>query len=330
LAVKPTGGVALGRPKKQHCEPWWLKSHKCYYLQVGPDQKRLSPDKDEAWRLWHEFMAKPPEERKGAGAAMAQPEPYAVQVIDHYLDWCERNRRPKTYAWSKAHPEWEANTRHGFIAACQRAFSWAAEEGRIAQSPVPKMRKPDREARELAITPALYAEVMAAVKEPNFRGLLEFAWECGMRPQELVAVEARHVDLATCRVILPPREAKGKRRHRVVYLTDEGLAMLRPLMATRPSGPLFRNSKGGPWTKDAVNCAFCRLKEKIGRKLHLGAWRKGYATESIKAGVDLSTLAGLMGHQDGRMLVTVYSKVTQDHEHMARAARKARKPSGDA
>jgi integrase/recombinase XerC len=340
----------MGRPKKQNREPFWKADRNCYYVQHGTNQFRLAPGKDEAWRLWHVLMARKPEE-------LSVPTPDArtvVEVLDLFLEWASRNRNRLTYEAYKRrlqnladsipptlpHPDlkpyhltrvtdakgWNGTTKNDFLAAVQRAFNWALAEGIIDRHPLPKVKKPARQSRELAISPALYAEAMQAIKEPNFRLLLEFAWESGVRPQEIRIIEARHVDFEMKRVVLPPKEAKGRKRHRVIYLTDEAAALLAKLVKERPTGTLFRNSEDAPWTKDAINCAFCRLKEKIGKKLHLGAWRKGYATEAIKAGVDLSTLSSLMGHQDGRMLTTVYSKVYQDHEHMAEAARKAKAP----
>ena len=342
----------MGRPKKQAREPFWRADRSCYYVQQGTKQVRLAADKDEAWRLWHELMARKPEDR--AFAPVVARNLAALEVVDLFLGWAEKNRDRLTYEAYKRRLQnladsipptlgyrelkpyhltrvcdakgWNSTTKSDFIAAVQRAFNWALEEGIIDDHPLPKVKKPARRVRELAIGPALYAEAMGAIKEPNFRLLLGFAWESGVRPQEIRIIEARHVDLEMRRVVIPPSEAKGRKRHRVIYLTDGAAALLAPLVAGRPDGPVFRNSEGAPWTKDAINCAFCRLKEKIGKKLHLGAWRKGYATEAIKAGVDLSTLAGLMGHQDGRMLTSVYSKVAQDPEHMAEAARKAKAP----
>ena len=114
----------------------------------------------------------------------------------------------------------------------------------------------------------------------------------------------------------PTKESKGKKRQRVIYLTDEGVAILKPLCQERPTGVLLRNSDGQPWTKDAINCFFCRLKKKLGVKCHLGAFRKGYATEALKNGVDTITLASLLGHADSAMLSKVYAKVHQDpHFH---------------
>jgi integrase len=342
----------MGRPRKQSREPFWRTGRNCWYVHHGSTTVRLSPDREEAWRLWHELMARPPERRAETPAdpsALA-----AVEVIDLFLEWCAKNRDrltyeayrrrlqcladaiPATLRYGDLKPYyltrvtdakgWNSTTKNDFIAAVQRAFNWALAEGIIDRHPLAKVKKPPRQARELAITPRDYAEAMAHVAEPNFRELLELAWETGVRPQEIVKIEARFLDRENRRVVMPPSEAKGKKYHRVIYLgSDRAFEIVSRLAEERPSGPLLLNSEGRPWNKDSINCAFCRLKKKLGRKLHLGAWRKGYATEALKAGVDVIGLAHLMGHRDPTMLSRVYAKVQQDPEYMAGLARKAKR-----
>jgi integrase len=380
-------------PKKRP-EPFWREQTKCFYVQIGKKQHRLDPDEATAWRLYHELMARPPEQPAIIPSSLA-----AVEVVDLFLDWCQKNRDRLTYEAYRRRLQnladgiphtlpcqdlkpyhltriidskgWNSTTKNDFLAAVQRAFNWALTEGIIAQTPLAKLKKPAREIRELAVTPADYAEVMEAVEEPNFRALLDFAWETGVRPQEVVKIEARHI--AGNRIVLPPREAKGKKRHRIIYLTEAGMALVAPLAEQRPAGPLFRNSDGSPWNKDSINCAMRRLRLRLaeqmmdrdghprpkrGRiprgltsqaradrqdalqrwkaeraryvrekvpKFHLGAWRKGYTTQALKNGVELTALASLLGHQDGRMIATTYGKVYQDHLHMEEMAKKARK-----
>ena len=82
------------------------------------------------------------------------------------------------------------------------------------------------------------------------------------------------------------KESKGKKLPRVVYLPDEALQLARTLANKYPEGPIFRNADGLPWKRYAINCAFIRLQKKLGRKLHLGAFRKSWATEAMKNGVD--------------------------------------------
>jgi integrase len=336
----------VGRPRKQSREPFWFDDRRAYYVTIGNKKKRLSPDRDEAWRLWHGLMANPPAPEK----PVIGTDPPAVAILDAFLDWCQKNRADATYEWHKhflqifasatSHgllvsalkphhltqamdgQDWSNNTKHDFISSVQRAFNWAVDEGFIDRSPVARVKKPAREAKEVAASPDDYAEVMAAVAEPNFRQLIELAWETGARVQELRKIEARHVD--GNRILLTPKEAKGKKYHRVIYLTERARQIIDEAATANPDGPLLRNSEGRPWTKDAINCAFCRVEKRIGRKLHLGAMRKGWVTEALKNGVDVHTAAHLAGHRDSTMLARVYARVQADPEFMARMAGKAK------
>ena len=80
-------------------------------------------------------------------------------------------------------------------------------------------------------------------------------------------MEARHVDLVNQRWVFQPSEEKCGRSLRVVYLTDRALAIVKRLMIAHPVGPLFRNSEGGAWDACSVNCAFSRIRIRIGRRL---------------------------------------------------------------
>jgi hypothetical protein len=46
---------------------------------------------------------------------------------------------------------------------------------------------------------------------------------------------------------------------RLVYLTPAMLELTRKLMELYPTGPLFRNSRGKPWTRNAIRCRFRNL-----------------------------------------------------------------------
>jgi hypothetical protein len=50
-----------------------------------------------------------------------------------------------------------------------------------------------------------------------------------------------------------------------VYLTDDALRITRRLAEAHPTGLLFRNSAGAPWTPLSVNCAFDRIQTRMGR-----------------------------------------------------------------
>ena len=118
----------------------------------------------------------------------------------------------------------------------------------------------------MVITPGEYAWMLGQIKDEEFRDLLVVCWETGCRPQEILAVEASHVDLDGERWVFPPEEAKGKKAHRVVYLTERALEMTRRLAARHPEGPLFRNTDGRPWHPYALNYRFGRLRFAHGRQ----------------------------------------------------------------
>jgi hypothetical protein len=64
------------------------------------------------------------------------------------------------------------------------------------------------------------------------------------------------VQLDQARWVFPKKQAKGRRKPSVVYLTDTALEITRRLVEAYPQGPLFRNSDGEPWRRWSINCAF--------------------------------------------------------------------------
>jgi integrase len=247
---------------------------------------------------YHRFMSEP----AAAEVVAVAPAPAGnslLGVFEKFQDWVEGHRKPETAEWyrwrlqefvtylkgqglahiavadlkpfhlddwlAKKKPQWASGTRHGMARAVMRALSWAVKKGHIRTSPVAHYEKPRAGKRKVVLSPERFEEIRQLVNEP-FRSLLEVTWETGCRPQESLAVEARHVDLENGRRVFPPDEAKGETWPRVVYLPDHALAITRRLMAEHPTGPLFRNSDGLPWTTDAVNCGFQRLQVALGRK----------------------------------------------------------------
>ena len=169
--------------------------------------------------------------------------------------------------WVDSHPDWSASHRRGSTTAVQRAFRWAERIGHIDKSPILHIEKPQGGRREQVVDAAEFAGIVARYEhDRGFTDVLEFCWESGCRPQELVLFEARHLDAKNGRLVLPPKEAKGKKRFRVVYLTEKAFGIVNRLVAEYPTGRLFRNSKGDPWRSDAINCRFCRLQHRLARE----------------------------------------------------------------
>jgi integrase len=253
------------------------------------------------------------------------------RLFDEFLEWTQAQRSARIYEWYSdflgefckslkvdrpadslkpydvmrwvaKHPKWSSTYQNNAIRGVQRPFRWAHRLGLIDKNPVEFIEKPSPRRREQIITPKEYESILAKITSKRFRDLIITAWETGARPQELIRVEVRHVDLANARWVFPPSESKMKTRHRITYFNNEALRVTREAVARVKKGPLFRNRVGRPWHPWAIGCQFARMKKLIGRRMCMYVFRHSFATRMLSAGVDPMTVATLLGHSDPSML----------------------------
>ncbi|MGM0488160.1 MAG: tyrosine-type recombinase/integrase [Planctomycetota bacterium] len=327
-----------------HPQPFFRKSRGLWYVEINGKQYNLGRDQDEAFRRYHDLMRQPRDR--------PVPTDSVVAVVDAYLDWCQKHRAPDTYEWYryrlqrfidfiprglrvaqlKPHhvQRWVDSFEHlslgskrNYCRAIQRAMRWAEQQGYVDRSPIAHLQKPPQGKRNRVVSQEEFDGILAVVPMREARDLLTVAWETGARAQELLRVEARHVDLQGNRWVFSPEEEKMCRMPRVVYLTDQAMGMTRRLMLQHPQGPLFRNSRGVPWTTDAVNNLFCRIERKVGVKYCLTVFRHSWCTRALAKGVDSLTVAVLMGHADPSMVARVYSHLSHAPTYLLDQARKA-------
>lgn len=305
----------------------------------------------EAIRLaFHTLMVAPP---PAAPAAPVTPSNLSVALLfEKYLDWCQRHREKRTYTdyvwhlqkfcdhlkaadklpaldlrpfhvneYLDANPDWGATYRRNAIASVKRAYAWAEEEGYIENTPLKRLKKPMPKRREKVITPEEYEAIIGCYKPGNpFREFLEFCWASGCRPIEARLLEGRHVNLERKLIAIPPAEAKGRKRWRVIRLEGRALEIVQKRMT---EGTLFVNRDGRPWTVFSINCRFCRLKDKLGVKYFAYAFRHSFAQRLLVDGVDHLTVAELLGHADGTMLAKVYAHMDQADGHLREALKRS-------
>lgn len=268
------------RPK-----PWFRESRGAWFVTLGGVQNDLGPNKKVAFERFYELMRQPQERKVDPRSLIA--------IIDAFLDWVQKHRSPDTFEWyryrlqrfAKKHPDlrvgdlkpfhaqqWvdsyaglSVTSRRNYLRTIKRCLAWAVRQGYLEKNPLAALEVPTAERREGLISPDDFEKLLSFCRDKCFRDLVVVTWETGCRPQESLRVEARHVDLVNQRWIFPQKESKGKRAPRIVYLNDKALEITRKLMERNPSGPLFRNSDGVPWTTEAVNCGFGRLQVRMGR-----------------------------------------------------------------
>lgn len=326
----------MGRALK----PWKRKDRGWWYVEVDGKQVRLSKVKSEAEEMVKQI-------KRDRILNKSHSPVTVIELLDRYLTWCETNRAAKTLRWykdflrdftefdraaarmpaSELKPihvtewadsrEWSNSSRRGAMIAIQRAYNWAVRQEIIDRSPIGTLEKPQAGRRETPAKKADLDELLNACRKQQYKDLLVFAYETGARPQEIRKLEAKHYVTGLDAFVIPVSEAKGKKRARVIHLTDKAREIVERL--NRPDGPILRNAHGKPWTSSAINCLMRRLAEKTGKKHACYDLRHGRATELLEAGVDHLTVSAILGHVDSSTLARVYSHIGGNAAHLKAA-----------
>lgn len=264
-------------------KPWHRKG-RGWYVTLEGRQIPLGDDKTEAFAKYREMLADPSEHLQAPQAL--------IPIMESFLDWVEVHRAPDTYEWyrfrlarladrypnltvNKLRPfhvqQWlddmdlSSGSKRNYCRSIKRCLRWAKQQGYITVNPIAEMPEPRCGKRELTLSEDEFKELLSFIPEGEFRDLVVISWETGCRPQESLRVEGRHVDLRNQRWVFPKSESKTD-LPRIVYLTDEALRITKKLLLEHPSGKLFRNTNGKPWSTDAVNCRFSYLQIQMGKR----------------------------------------------------------------
>jgi integrase len=219
-------------------------------------------------------------------------------------------------------------SRHDAVGAVKAITAWAFRQGLLPADPLAGVKKPPRKVRrEKVMDAGQIPALLAKMDSSPFRDLLSFLYLTGCRPAEATALEARHLDLKRGLAVLPEHKTRRKTdAPRLVILPPAALKLVKPLAKAHPEGPLLRNARGGRWTKDAINSAIRRLRDKVGAENELVAYalRHAFATDALAAGQPIAIVAELMGHADTRMLSRVYSHLARRTDVLSDAAKAVR------
>ena len=209
------------------------------------------------------------------------------------------------------------------MSCVKRALNWCVGEGLLQDNPLKAVKKDRMLRREKTTSPEERAAIDAEVKDEAFRLFIFAMGQTGAR-----AMEVRSVTAADCREgewAFPSKgyAVTGKLRH--IYLSKAMEELTRVLCERRPTGPLFLNSRGKPWTHNAIRIRFRNLRKKLGLPAEIvaTAFRHSFITDALEAGLPIATVAELAGRADTRMITQVYSKLSERKGHLRAAAERA-------
>ena len=265
--------------------PFFRTPRDRWYVQIDGKQINLGPDKDEAFLPASDLR------------------PF------HIAEWVQK------------HSQWGPTRRRNAIVHLQRPYNWAYKLGYLTDNPIRYIEKPQAKRRENPVAPQDFTTIHSRVKDQRFRDLLIFAWESGCRPQEARHIEPKHVKLEQHRIEIPPAEAKGRKRWRIIRLNEKALEIVKLLV--NHTGKLFLNARGKPWKNQAIVCRFQRLKAKLGKNWAAYDFRHGFVQKLLEKGADKTEVAALMGHANAVMISTVYSHMDRADDHLAEVLKRA-------
>ncbi len=338
-------------------EPYYRKDRRRWAVQINGKQHNLGPDKAEAFAQYHVLMAG----RTGAQS----PNATCATIIAEFLKWTRDNRAGSTYEFyyrpcaafaahvgvvlkasdlkpyhltkflDKLYPVdgVSGNYRGSAIRTVKRAFEWATQEGYLISNPLGRYKKPKATPSDRLVTDLQWVAVIDALESwgedgQSYLDFITIMRQTGCRPQEARTCEASYLDRRDKCLVFPRDKSKGRVTQRVVPLTDIAFELCSRLALKHPSGPIFRNSHGTPWTRYSLKAWAKRLdgrnkkmpswlnRKRVDFRLSVKAIRHTWATEALTRGVDPITVATIMGHTSVKQLMETYQHLNRKSGHL--------------
>jgi integrase len=333
---------------------WYRKAKDAWYATISGQQLSLGvrgkANRKAAQEAWHKLMVDWP-------GMKPEPKTEALtvkQVVDSFLSDVAGRAKTKTvevYRYLltpfvekmggraasdvRPHdaeefarkPSWSSSTRNDFLTALVTAFRWATRAGLLTADPLSSVRKPPKTSRGTkAVITADDFHRLHDSASASFKPFVMGLWLTGCRPGELARLTAQDVNTENRVAILSEHKTADKTgRARFIFLSPEAVGLFKRQANRHPSGPLFRNKRGGQWTGWAIVKAMEAAREKSGLP-HAIAYgmRHSYATEALASGIPDTTVAALLGHTGTAILHKHYSHLTSRADVLRQAAAKVR------
>jgi integrase len=314
----------------------WERKGRGWYVTIDGEQIPLGRDEEEAQEEYRKVLA------------LAQTESLEDRgplypLIERFLEDVQQKRKPKTYRqykffcqsfydwlkatnrrelrvnqlkqfhidrWLASQPDWEAGSQRIAINVVVRALNWAVKKGYISRNPIKGIERPQARSRgdECLISEEEHKKLLAACDRECWRHILIALRHTGGRPGEIALVTAAEFNEAEAIWELDDHKMESKGLERVIALTPTLVALSKKLAAKYPTGPLFRNSLGNPWTDVTIAKLVRRLRKKAGLGSHVipYAYRHTFATDQLEKGTPDAHVAALLGHQSTNMIYKHY------------------------
>ena len=207
------------------------------------------------------------------------------------------------------------HTTHG-IARCLRAFfNFCVTEAWLSESPMKTVKMPRRPKRilEAYTTPEIKA-LLRAAKDDRERALLNTLLDTGVRASECANIQMADIRLENNSILI--RAGKGEKDRIVYFGAKTAGCLIRHLRGMKPSDYVWANSHNG---KRLLYRGFAKLLRVLGARVHIHCtahkFRRTFAINSLRNGMNVYLLAKLMGHEDISILKPYLDLLEADLQH---------------
>ena len=249
--------------------------------------------------------------------------------------------------WLDGKKEWvSAWTRATVIKIVQRAFNWAARQRLIPANPFfgvtqrpgePRRPMTDEEFRKVIRATVRWLPEGHKRRNPRkrptagtrFRNVLYFLRNTGARPSEMASLTWDAIDFEHSVIVLTQHKTRKllrTPRPRIIQIVPEIVKLLKRIkrQETFEDPHVFLSSQGRPWRRDMLGLRLRRFREKVSvpHSATLYGIRHQFGTMAVVNGVDIKTLAELMGHRSTQM-TEHYCHLAGHQSHLAAAMQRA-------
>lgn len=303
----------MGRPRGI----WWRKGSACYYTTIDGVKVRLEKTLEESRLKLARILAgqQPVADRSTTFKEVAAHflthsretnEPETAEVHRLFLESFQKQvgLRPIARlveadldAWLRKNATWGENTQVRARAVILACLNYGVRKLGMPPHPLSHVTAGSCSRRDRFLCPQELEKVRGAVSGVfgEFVRALELT---GARPfSEVAKVTAADVDLLKGTWTLAKWKNRRKKKiKRVIFLVPEMVEMSRRLIEQHPSGALFRNRLGAPWTRQALTARFRALGERLGIDgLMAYTFRHCWITDALARGVPAAVVAELCG-----------------------------------
>lgn len=199
-------------------------------------------------------------------------------------------------------------------------FGWLTTEGAIKHNPMLKIKslKINRKNARHALTSEELERLRDACKTYKEKALVEFLVSSGCRLSEAAGIQVRQVDFRNRSVVV---HGKGD-KDRTVFFSVRAKLMMEEYLAQRKGGASLFSSIKTPYPGLQPR-AIQRILQIVGERarldyrVHPHLLRHTFATQALNAGMDITVIQRLLGHEDVST-TQIYAEVSQEtvrHEY---------------